>query len=279
MNDIGYVPEDPQPFWFIDLELAGNFLHAEIAKVNGLIEECPQIRSSFDVPESTVSQRGLCFTLLAHRKVLDVIYDRFASLYEDSPSLGEEESRALQSTNGLVTADAPDWTLEMNRVAELLPSHIFTALPQPLRAGGYNTNDPAQMKIIESAADSLRSLESLQTLIDGVIDQQLARLTTRWSVPVTAREAYLPQNLPKKRKGHRTRDKVRAARDREIAEIDSVSETPAEFLRLMDERRIKPQPTWSRWPGSWQKAYQDSRLRPLIHQDKSRALARARRHR
>lgn len=265
MNDIAYVPDDPQPFWFVDSKLTGDLLRAEIAKVNGLVEQYPQIRSFFGVPESTVSQRGLCFTLLAHRKVLDVIYDRFASFYEDSPSLGEEESRALQSTNGLVTADAPDWTLEMNRVAELLPSHIFFALPQSLRAGGYNTNDAAQMKIIESTADSLRSVERLQTLIEGVIDQQLARLTRRWPVP-------------KKKKVHRTQDKVRGRRDQLIAEIDDISQTFTEFIRIMDERNVKPQPTWSGWPGSWKEAYKNRRLRRLIQQDKSRALLRARRH-
>jgi hypothetical protein len=66
------------------------------------------------------------------------------------------------------------------------------------------------------------------------------------------------------------------SRDKLIVEIDAVSPTVVEFLKVMDERKVKHQPTWSGWPGSWVEAYKNPRLRKLIHQDKSRAIARAR---
>jgi hypothetical protein len=79
-----------------------------------------------------------------------------------------------------------------------------------------------------------------------------------------------------KQKGQRKHDKQRMIRDKLIAEIDEVAETIPEFLRLMDQRKVKPQPTWDDWPGSWVQAYLKTRLRALIHKDKSRALSRVR---
>ena len=53
-------------------------------------------------------------------------------------------------------------------------------------------------------------------------------------------------------------------RDKTIAEIDDVAPTVLEFIKLMDERNVKPQPTWPGWPGSWSQAYKDPRIRKLI---------------
>jgi hypothetical protein len=82
--------------------------------------------------------------------------------------------------------------------------------------------------------------------------------------------------MPKKRNPRRRRDKQRVVRDKLIAELDEIAETPEQFIRLMDERKVQPQPTWKTWPGTWVQAYKDPRLRALIHKDKSRALKRAR---
>ncbi len=114
-------------------------------------------------------------------------------------------------------------------------------------------------------------------------DQQLQRLERRWAAarPVAnpVIEIIKQRPEPRKRKPRRTRDKLRLLRDKEIAEIDDIAETIGEFLQLMDEREVKPQPTWSTWPGTWLRAYKDPHLRELIHKDKSRALARTRKQR
>jgi hypothetical protein len=277
MSDSSYIPP-PRPFWFVSSELAAELWGSEIGKINGLIDQHPQIPSLFDSPKATESERNLCFVLLAHRKVLEIIEARFVKGYEQPPSLGEEQSRAVSSTNGLVTSDAPDWTLGMERVLDALPYHLFNALPTPLHAGGFYTNDAAKTEAIQSAVKSLDTMETLQSLIEGVLNQQLERLAARWTA---ARHSGPSNELPvaqrtAKRKAIRTRDKQRIARDRLIAEIDDVSQSITEFVRLMDERGVAPQPTWSGWPGSWKEAYKDPSLRALIHKDKSRALSRIR---
>ena len=170
--------------------------------------------------------------------------------------------------------------LEVNEVAELLPSRVYDALPEPLRRGGFgfDSNNSTQVETIRAAARTLSSVEQIQALTTKVADEQLQRLERRWSAnAVQERGQQVPE--VRKQKGVRKRDKLRTLRDNLIADIDDVSPTIAEFLKLMDERNVKPQPTWSGWPGSWSKAYRDPRLRKLIHQDKSRALARVRRRR
>jgi hypothetical protein len=166
----------------------------------------------------------------------------------------------------------------MNQVVERLPAYIFNSLPKPLRMGGYNPDSPEQMQAIQSAKEPFSNVEQIQALTGQMLDQQLRRLEGRWSAaqPVTnvVKEIIVQERESKKSKGLRTRDKLMIARDRVIAEIDEVAPTVLEFLKLMDERNVKPQPTWSGWPGSWLRAYNDLRLRKLIHQDKSRALAR-----
>ncbi|HVB57145.1 MAG TPA: hypothetical protein VNE63_12035 [Candidatus Acidoferrales bacterium] len=237
-----------------------NVLRKEVNAVTLLLKKYPDLRSLFDDPAATVPQRKACFTMLAHRKIMDIIYETFTQLRKESPSLGDEESNVISATQSLVAGDAPAWVREVSEVVELLPTRLFAVLPEPLRTGAFYAKDSAQLEAIESAAMALSSVEQIQALIGGVLEQQLQRLRQRWPAP--------------KKKGRRKRDNQRIIRDNLIAEIDDVAETPGEFLRLMDERKVKPQPTWNEWPGSWVQAYKNPRLRGLIHKDKSRALSR-----
>jgi hypothetical protein len=265
------------PFWFAGEELLTDLLRVQIHSIRELFTRHPDLPELFDLPEATVPQRAACFALLAHRTLMDEIYETFAGRYEHSPSLGDEENDVLSRTRSLFADDAPAWVLEANGVAELLPSRIYDALPEPLRRGGFNADDAAQVEIISSAASRLSSVQEIEALSSKVLDQQLQRLEGRWAAarPV-ANPALVQGRTPTNRKGRRTRDKQRMLRDKEIAEIDDIAETIGEFLQLMDERKVKPQPTWSTWPGTWLKAYRDPHLRELIHKDKSRALVRAR---
>jgi hypothetical protein len=270
MGDILNLPA-PEPFWFVNSELLEELLRVELLVINRLLTQHPELRSLLDTSVATVSDRKTCFTVLAHRMVLEMISEMFAARYEEPPLTGEE-SNAWSATRGLVTSDAPDWVLEMDRVVERLPNHLSCALPQALRTGGFNQNNTAQMEAIRR----LNTIGQLKTLIETVFDQQLRRLEKRWS----ASSSLLPSQPPRvsTRKSRRRSDKQLADRDTRIAEIAEVAKTPAEFLRMMDERKVQPHPTWNGWPGSWAKAYQNPRLRKLIHQDKSRARLRARGH-
>jgi RNA polymerase sigma factor (sigma-70 family) len=168
-------------FWFGNEELLTKILAAEIEAVMQLFASYPDLRKLYDSPEATRPQRTACFTLLARRKIMEMVYETFAGRYEQSPSLGDTESDALSRTHNLVTADAPAWVLEVNEVAERLPSHIYDALPEPLRVGGYDANNPEQVESVKSAARALSSVEQIRALTEGVIDQQLGRLERRWS--------------------------------------------------------------------------------------------------
>jgi hypothetical protein len=271
------------PFWFAKEDLLTDLLRDEIHLVTELFAKYPDLPEFFDLPEASVEQRAACFAVLAHCKLMGEIYETFTGRYEQSPSLGDEENDVLRRTQSLVAADAPAWVLEVDQVADLLPSRIYDSLPEPLRRGGFNASDPAQVEVISSAASKLSSVPEIQTLIKKVLDQQLQRLEGRWSaarlMANLGREIIVQRHGPTKRTGRRTRDKQRMFRDKLIADIDDVAPLPSEFVKLMDESRVPPQPTWSGWPGSWSQAYKDPRLRKLIHQDKSRALARVRRER
>jgi hypothetical protein len=270
----------PRPFWFASAELLTKVFHAEISEVTQLLAKYPNLRDLLDAPEATVPERTACFTLLTHRKLIEIIDETFLARYEESPSLDEVESSTIDRTFNLVAADAPAWVQEMSQVVEGLPAHICASLPEPLRMEGFDHDNPEKMQAIQSAVKAVENVEQIQTLTGRVLDQQLQRLERRWAAarPVAnpARETNVQGQAPTKRKGRRTRDKLRFLRDKEIAEIDDIAETIGEFLQLMDEREVKPQPTWSTWPGTWLKAYKDPHLRELIHKDKSRALARAR---
>jgi hypothetical protein len=270
------------PFRFANEELLTDLLRAEIHFIMELFEKHPDLREFFDLPEATVPQRAACFALLTHLTLVDEIDETFAGRYEQSPSLGDDEKRALELTRNLVTTDAPSWVLEVDQVAELLPSRIYDALPDLLRRGGFNASTEAEIEI-RAAASKLSNLREIQELSSKVLDQQLKRLERRWSTsePVTnlATEIVEREQKANRPRNLRTPDKQRIARDKLIFQIDDAAPSMHEYVKLMDERKVPPQLTWSGWPGTWSKAYTDRRFRKLIQQDKSRALVRVRRAR
>src|ERR1700737_510641 len=152
----------PRPFWFASEELLTHLLGAEVGRVTQFLAKYPALPGLFDAPEATVPQRRACFSLLAHRMVMEMIYDTFAGRYQESPSLGDEEKDVLRRTQSLVAPDAPAWVLEVDQVAELLPSRVYDALPEPLRRGGFNPDDAEQMQAIQSAKEALNTIEEIQ---------------------------------------------------------------------------------------------------------------------
>jgi hypothetical protein len=268
----------PFPFWFASSELLAELFRAELNVVTRLFAESPELPKLFDAPEATLPQRSACFALLAHHKLVKMIDETLISRYEQSPSLGDA-ANAFHCANTLVAGDEPAWVREVNEVAERLPSRILAALPEPLHSQSFNTGNPEKDEASRLAAMTLSTVEQIQRLAEQVIDQQWRRLAARWPTTVVSQSPQMQSNdatrHPIKQKAPRKRDKQRMARDKLIAEIDDVSETISEFLQTMDERKVRPQPTWSGWRG-WVQSYQDLRLRKLIHQDKSRAIARVR---
>jgi hypothetical protein len=268
------------PFWFLDDELLTALLADEFRFMAELFVKYPKLREFFDLPEATPEQRSACFTLLAHRRLIEEIQEKFLGMQQQPPLSAEEEKKVIPLMQNLFADDAPAWVLEANQAAELLPSRVYEQLPEPLRrGGGFYANDPVQTELIATAARELSSVEKIRALSGMVIDQQLKRLEGRWPVarPVenVVREIIVLGQESKKRKVPRKRDRQLIARDKLIAEIADISPTPHEFLKLMDERKVKPQPAWN-WPGSWREAYKDEHLRELIQKDKSRALVRVR---
>lgn len=277
---------DTNPFWLVSSELLGDVFRAELKAIARLFSNYPDLHKFLDAPQATIQQRTTCFELLVHRKILEIIDETLVGRYEDPLVFNAEEQSTIAKSANLVTSDAPAWVLEMNEVAGWLPARIHAALPELLRDHVLYVIDPGKKEAaFRMAAETLGTVEQIQSLIAQVFDEQLQRLTERWSaaLPVVHNEGLPHQSdgLPAtqhvlRRKPTRTRDKQRIARDRLIAEIDDASETVTEYLKLMDERKVKPQPTWAGWPGSWKQAYKDPLLRRLIHQDKSRALSRVR---
>jgi hypothetical protein len=263
------------PFWFLNEKLLVALLTDEFRLITELFVKYPKLREFFDLPDATAEQKVACYALLVHRTLIAEIDEKFLGLYQQPPSLGEEGRDITALTQNLFADDAPLWVSEINSVAERLPTRIYNALPEPLRRGGFNASDPTQMEIIRSAANKLSNLKEIQKLNKEVFDQQLQRLEKRWSAAIVQiRESQIREL--KKRKGRRPRDKKRISRDKMIEEIDAVCPTVNEFLKVMDERKVPHQPTWSEWPGSWVQAYKKPHLRELIQKDKSRALSRAR---
>jgi hypothetical protein len=286
-----YFPS-PLPLWFASSELLADLFHAELNVVSSRLAENPDLPKLFDAPEATLPQRSACFALLAHHKLVKMIDETLINRYEQSHFLGDVESNAFHRTNNLVAADAPAWVLEMNQVVELLPSRMLEVLPEPLRRQGFDRNDDsAQLE----AMRSLSTVEQIQAFVEGLLDQQLRRLAVRWSTTISGVSQPRPDQSSitatngsteiltaqtsrrDKRKRRRKQDRQRILRDKLIAEIAEAATTVAEFLRMMDERKVQPQITWKDWPGTWVKAYSNPQLRKLIHQDKSRALSRVQR--
>lgn len=187
------------PFWFASVELLTNLFHSEVAAIIDLFAKHRDLRKLFDSPEATVSQRTVCFELLVHRKMVDMIDDDLVGRYEESLVLSDEEVRALRDSQGLVTSDAPAWALEMNEVVEWLPVRIRGSLPEPLRTEGWYRNDPAKDEAVLSGAKALDTIEQIQELTARVSDDQLRRLKERWLAAV--RQAGQPgEPEPKKPK-------------------------------------------------------------------------------
>jgi DNA-directed RNA polymerase specialized sigma24 family protein len=191
-----------RPFWFAKDDLLTDLLRAEIHSIRQLFARHPDLREFFDLAEATAQQRGVCFAVLAHRALMDEIYETFAARYEQSSSLGDEENDVLSRTRSLVVADAPAWVLEVHQVAELLPSRLYDTLPEPLRRGGFNTSDEAEVEIINAAASRLSKLQEIQALMGKVVDEQLQRLEKRWSATtVQVREPAAPKKSKRELKG------------------------------------------------------------------------------
>lgn len=174
----------PRPLWFASPELLTQVRRIEIAAMGQLLGANPDLRSLFDAPEATLSQRSVCFELLVHRELVEVIDETFIGRYEASPSLSDIETDTLSRTYKFVTADPPSWVSEMYQVVQRLPVHINAALPEPLRAGGYQHDNPEQMRTIEAAVEALSSVEQVQALTQRVFTEQLQRLVRRWSVAI-----------------------------------------------------------------------------------------------
>lgn len=262
-----------RPFWFVSSELLADVLRAEIEAIAQLFSKYPDLRQLFDAAQTTIPQRTTCFELLAHREIVEIIDETLVGRYENPLTLNEEESNALDRSHNLVRSDAPAWVLEMNEVAEWLPDSINSVLPEPLRERGFYRDDPGREEAVRSAAKTLSTVKQIQSLTDGVIEQQLQRLKTRWAANSASLIGVQSQRL-KKRKRSSKRDKQQADRDALIAEIADTTNTQAEFLQKMDERKVSPQLTWRPWLG-WRLTYQKyPRFQKLIQQDKSRAIKR-----
>jgi len=199
MNDLPYAAY-PRPFWFVSLELSAELLRAEIAKVGRLIGQHPDLRTIFDIPEATASQRALGFALLAHRGVIELINETFFSIYLEPPVLSPEQSEAIRQTDNLIPEDGPAWALEVKVAAELLPSRLFDALPANLQLRWFNRDDPTHMSSFESAGITSGTVENLQAFIERVITQQLERLAKRWATVTIPMVERPPATVAKKPK-------------------------------------------------------------------------------
>lgn len=178
------------PFWFASEELLTELLRDEIHLLKQLFAKHLKLREYFDFPEATVSQRSACFFALAHRNLMGAIYEVFAGRWQQSPSQGDDEKNVLMWTQNLFAGDAPPWVLEMNEVAELLPSRIYDALPEPLRRGvGFGVSNSPEAETISAAARELSDVQEIQALCRKVIDQQLPRLKRRWSAAISAKKS------------------------------------------------------------------------------------------
>jgi hypothetical protein len=70
----------PRTFWFASEELLTDVLRVEIEAVTQLLSKYPALPKCFDDPEAAVTLRAACFALLAHRKLMDMVYETFAGL-------------------------------------------------------------------------------------------------------------------------------------------------------------------------------------------------------
>jgi len=261
-------PSSPRPFWFASEDLLTEVLLTEINAVNQLFARYPDLPILFDRPQAAVLQRTACFALLAHRKLMGIIYETFASRYEQTPPLGEDESNALRRTHSLVAADSPSWVLEMNEVVERLPLYIHNELPGPLRLGGFDSNNLAQVEAIRSAAKTLSTVDQIQALTRGVLDQQLQRLERRWSATA------MPVRGPNKRRGWEQKQKLYVAIQKVLSAKQDLQ--GMEFCAELDKRHALPLYDWTKrgeWREglTWKEAWGDPDLKRKIRRVRQEA--------
>ena len=283
---------DPQPFWFIPSELLADLMRAELDTLNQLITEHPDFRTLLDTPEATPPQRQVCFALLAHRKIFQIIDEQLVSRYDDSPSLDHNQSNAVTQTSNLVVPDAPAWVLEMNQLVELLPHRILDALPEPLQRQGFYTNDPVKDAAIRTAAEALNNnVEEIRRLTEEVLDRQFQRLTNRWPTtkpvihepppvqvnqPVHTRVLMNKQKRgPNKRKGWQRRVKLYSTIQKILSKNPSF--TGVKFCAELDKRHAQPLLDWQEteeWLNglTWKEAWKNKILRRKIRRVRQEAM-------
>lgn len=288
------------PFWFANEGLLTDLLRDEIHLVTELFAKYHDLAEFFDLPEASVEQRAACFAVLAHRTIMDEIYETFAGRQEQSPSLGEKEIDVLRRTGTLFDSDAPGWVLELNEVAQRLPARIYDALPEPLRrGGGFYASNPAQAALIESTAKELSSVQKIQALSEMVFDQQLKRLEGRWSaaqhVTNVVREIIVQERESKtaqqagagrvtlggqtrrmnKRQGWEQKLKLYGAIQTTLNRNSSLE--GIEFCAELDIRHAPPLYDWMKtgqWREglTWKEAWGDPRLRKKIRRVRQEAM-------
>lgn len=266
------------PFWFANEELLTDLLRNEIHHVTELFAKYPDLRKFFDLPVASVEQRAACFALLAHRNLMGEIYETFAGRYEESPSLGDEEKEVLRRTQNLVAADAPAWVLEIDQVAELLPSRVYDALPEPLHSGGFgfDPDNAEQMQAIQSAKETLSNVEQIQAWTGKVVGEQLLRLEGRWSASIPTFQTQQPPLTKQiKRKGWEQRLKLYAVIQKVLS--DNPSLQGMDFCATLDKRHAKPLFDWvkrGQWREglTWKEAWRDPSLRRKIRRVRQEAL-------
>jgi hypothetical protein len=279
------------PFWFASEELLIELLREEIHIANQLFAKYPDLPELFDLPDASVEQRAACFALLAHRNLMNEIYETFAGRHQQSPSLGDEEKDVLKRTRSLFDSDAPRWVLEVNEVAELLPTRMCDALPELLRAGGFgfSRDDPERMRAIQSAINTLSTVEKFRALTERVFNQQLERLSKRWSASISALSQPQTVGQPRttsvtlgkqmrrmnKREGWEQKLKLFAAIQNALNRNPSLQ--GIKFCAELDKRHAPPLHDWAKtgeWPEglTWKEAWADGRLRKKIRRVRQEAM-------
>jgi len=206
--------------------------------------------------------------LLAHRKIIETISDIFVGR-ELSPSLSKKGRKVLRRTQNLFADDAPGWVLEVNEVAGLLPSRIYDTLPEPLRRGGLNREDPEQVHAFESARKVLNDLGEVQALIGRVLEEQLHRLEDRWKAPAVRGRG------PNKRKGWEQKIKLYGVIQRVLAANPKLEGMA--FCAELDKHHAKPLIDWEEkglWREglTWKEAWGDPALIGKIRRVRQEAL-------
>jgi hypothetical protein len=275
------------PFWFVNEKLLVALLTDEFRLIAQLFAKYPKLREFFDLPEALSEQRSASFILLAHRRLIEEIEEKFLGMYQQPPSLAEEEKNVIPLMQNLFADDAPAWVLEANQVAELLPSRVYEQLPEPLRrGGGFYANDPVQTELIATAARELSSVEKIRALSEMVIDQQLKRLEGRWSASISSISQSQSVQQPRTTSTKQTRRTINREgweqRLKLYSAIQNVlnrdcSLQGIEFCAQLDTRHAPPLYDWvkkGQWREglTWKEAWGDPRLRKKIRRVRQEAM-------